>query len=316
MDGESRQIADGLLIVGSSTHSQEAVMIFVAGATGLLGMEIVRRLRARGESVRALVRESSDAGRVKELETMGAEIWRGDLKDPASLQGGLNGADTVVSTVTIITHAKPGDSFDATDEQGNINLLNEAVAAGARRFVFTSFDLDGTPKYPLSNAKRHVEAAIMESGIDYTIHRPSLFMQIWLSPMMFADPAAATAKVYGPGTTGIEYVSVGDVAEAMVQSIFDDSMKNRIVAYGGPEPVSQRRALEIFSEAYGKPFDAIDIPESDLERQWSAAEDPWQKTFAGLMLGVARGFGGGAGPASQYFPMKMTTVEEFVGRRG
>jgi NADH dehydrogenase len=279
-------------------------------------MEIVRRLRERGESVRALVRESSDPNKVSELENIGAEIWTGDLKDPASLQGGLNGADTVVSTVTVITHAKPGDSFDATDEQGNINLLNEAVAAGVQRFVFTSFDIDGMPEYPLSNAKRHVEQTIMDSGIDYTIHRPSLFMQVWLSPMMFADPAAGTAKVYGPGTAGIEYVSVGDVAEAMVQSIFDDSMKNRVVAYGGPEPVSQRRALEIFSNAFGKPFTPVDIPESDLEKQWQAAADPWQKTFAGLMLGVARGFGGGAGPASQYFPMKMTSVEEFVQRRG
>ena len=287
-------------------------MIFVAGATGALGMEIVRRLRERGEKVRALARTSSDPSRVAELEKMGAEIWRGDLKDPESLEGALKGADTVVSTVTVITHAKPGDSFEATDEHGNINLLRKAQSAGARRFVFVSFDVDGMPEYPLSNAKRHVEEAIKSSGIDYTIHRPSLFMQIWLSPMLFADPSTATAKVYGSGDNGIEYISVGDVAEAVVQSIFDDKMKNRAVAYGGPEPVSQRRALEIFNTAFGKTFSPTEIPESALENQWSAAADPWQKTFSGLMLGVARGFGGGAGPASQYFPMKMTTVEEVV----
>jgi hypothetical protein len=89
-------------------------------------------------------------------------------------------------------------------------------------------------------------------------------------------------------------------------------MKNRVVGYGGPEPVSQRRALEIFSEAFGKPFAPIDIPESELEKQWSAADNPWQKSLTGLMLGVARGFGGGSGPASQYFPMKMTTLKEFA----
>ena len=288
-------------------------MIFVAGATGVLGMEVVRRLRERGESVRALVRESSDAAKVAALEKMGAEIVRGDLKDAASLKNPLSGVDTVVSTVTAITTAKPGDSFDATDDQGNVNLLNQAVAAGARRFVFTSFDLDGgVAESPLVNAKRHAEEQIIGSGIDYTIHRPSLFMQIWLSPRLFADPATATAKVFGPGTTGIEYIAVNDVAEAIVQSIFDDAMRNRIVSYGGPEPVSQRRALEIFSEAFGKPFAPIDIPEFELEKQWSAAGDPWQKSLTGLMLGVARGFGGGNGPASRYFPMKMTTVQEFA----
>lgn len=287
-------------------------MIFVAGATGGLGMEIVRRLRERGESVRALVRTTSDAGRVGALEKMGAEIWRGDLKDAASLEGALNGVDTVVSTVTVITHAKPGDSFDATDEQGNINLLNEAKKAGVKRFVFASFDVDRMPEYPLSNAKRNAQEAIMKSGIDYTIHQPSLFMQVWLSPMLFADPATSTAKVYGDGTEGIEYVSIGDVAEAMVQSIFDDEMRNRVVAYGGPEPVSQKRALEIFNKSFGRTFTATEIPEAALEQQWKGAQDPWQKTFAGLMLGVARGFGGDTGPASQYFPMKMTTVEEVV----
>ena len=246
-------------------------MIFVAGATGILGMEIVRRLRQRGEKVRALVRTTSDATRVGDLEELGAEIWRGDLKDPASLEGALNGADAVVSTVTVITHAKPGDSFDATDGQGNINLLNEARKAGTKKFVFASFDIDGMPDYPLSNAKREAEEAIVNSGIDYVIHRPSLFMQVWLSPMLFADPATSTAKIYGPGTEGIEYVSVGDVAEAMVQSIFDDKMKNRAIAYGGPEPVSQRRALEIFNEAFGKPFSPVEIPEADLEKQWTAA---------------------------------------------
>jgi uncharacterized protein YbjT (DUF2867 family) len=285
-------------------------MIFVAGATGGLGTEIVRRLRDRGEKVRALVRTTSDANRVADLEKMGAEIWRGDLKDAASLEGALRDVDTVVSTVTVITHAKPGDSFDATDEQGTINILNEALKTDVKRFVFTSFDVDKMPEYPLSNAKRRVEEAIMKSGIDYTIHQPSLFMQVWLSPMLFADPATSTAKVYGDGNTGIEYVSIGDVAEAMVQSIFDDKMKNRVLTYGGPEPVSQKRALEIFNKAFGKTFTPTEIPESALEQQWKGAADPWQKTFSGLMLGVARGFGGGAGPASQYFPMKMKTVEE------
>src|SRR5512141_782392 len=144
-------------------------MILVAGSTGLLGMEIVRKLRGRGEPVRALVRESSDAGRVSALEKLGAEVVRGDLKDPASLKAAVTGVDTVVSTVTVITHAKEGDSFEATDDHGNVNLLNAAVAARVRRFVFVSFNVDGVPEAPLPDAKRHAEEAIRKSGIDYTI---------------------------------------------------------------------------------------------------------------------------------------------------
>ena len=51
-------------------------MILVAGATGVLGSEIVRRLRARGEKVRAFVRTTSAPEKVELLQQLGAEIAR------------------------------------------------------------------------------------------------------------------------------------------------------------------------------------------------------------------------------------------------
>jgi uncharacterized protein YbjT (DUF2867 family) len=60
--------------------TQEVVMILVAGATGVLGSEIVRRLLARGEKVRAMVRVTSAPEKVERLEKAGIEIVRADLK--------------------------------------------------------------------------------------------------------------------------------------------------------------------------------------------------------------------------------------------
>src|SRR5688500_2385767 len=121
-------------------------MVVVAGSTGVLGFEISRRLRERGQPVRALVRASSASERVTALRALGCDIAVGDVRGPGSLEAACASADVVISTVTAITTAKEGDSFAATDCAGNINLFNAAVAAGVQRFIFVSFDANGMPE--------------------------------------------------------------------------------------------------------------------------------------------------------------------------
>ncbi|MEU9669728.1 NAD(P)H-binding protein [Streptomyces bobili] len=72
--------------------------VLVVGATGSVGSKVVDELLARGKSVRALVRPTSDAGRI---ESRGVQIARGDMLDVDSLVAAMNGADAV-------SHAAPG----------------------------------------------------------------------------------------------------------------------------------------------------------------------------------------------------------------
>ena len=287
-------------------------MILVAGATGVLGSEIVRRLTARGEKVRAMVRTTSAPEKIERLKNFGAEIVRADVKDPASLQAAAAGVHAVISTITTILTSQPGDSFEATDGDGTKAVIDAAKQAGARKFVFVSFDTSKTAENPLSRAKRNAEEHLKKSGLDYTILHPTLFCESWLGPMLFADPVACTAKVYGRGTDKIRYVAVGDVAEFAVQSLSNPAARNAVIAVEGPEAISQRDAVGMFEEAYGRKFSVIEIPEAALEAQWSAAENPFDKTFSGLMLGVARGFFAGIQPPFEQFPIKMTSPREYV----
>ena len=289
-------------------------MILVAGGTGVLGSEIVRRLQARGEKVRTLVRDSSDPGKVTALEASGVEIIKGDLKDAATLREACKGVRTVISTVTSITTARDGDSFEATDANGTRNLVDAARACGAEQFVFVSFDTTKSPEAPLVAAKREVEEHLKRSGLTYTILQPSLFMESWLGPMLFADPEAGTAKIYGDGTQKMRYVAVADVAELAVQCVGNPAAGNAVIPFGGPDPISQRDAVKIFEEEFGKPFTVTEIPAHALEAQWKGAENPMEKTFASLMLGVARGFDAGMEPPFDKFPMQLTTPREFVRR--
>ena len=157
-------------------------MVLVAGSTGFLGREICRRLRARGVPVRALVRSSSDQTVVAALEALGANTVVGDAKDRASLDAACRGADTVISTVTTTRSRAPGDSLESADHEGQLALVDAAQAAGVQRFVFVSFSGGIAGDDALTAAKREVEARVRESGMTFTILRPSYFMEVWLGP--------------------------------------------------------------------------------------------------------------------------------------
>jgi uncharacterized protein YbjT (DUF2867 family) len=286
--------------------------VLVAGATGVLGQSIVRRLCDDGEAVTALVRVTSAPEKVAHFRELGAKVVHGDLKEPGSLATACIGADAVISTVSAIVTAQPGDSFAATDGAGTISLVDAAAAAGVQHFVFVSFDTRLLPECPLVLAKRSVEAHLARSGVTYSILHPSLFMEIWLGPMLFADPNAGTAKIYGGGDARLRYIAVSNVAELAVQSLTASAARNATIPFGGPDEVSQRDALRIFEEVYGKPFAVTEVAEEALETAWRATEDPFGKTFSALMLSVARGFDTGMQPPFESFPMHMVSVTDFV----
>jgi uncharacterized protein YbjT (DUF2867 family) len=290
------------------------LMILVAGATGALGGEICRRLTARRQQVRALVRTTSTPAKVTALEAAGCEIAEGDLKHGPSLDRACEDVDAVISTVSMIATAKPGDSFEATDERGTVNLIAAAKAANVDHFIYVSFDTDSVPDSPLRNAKAKVEDALRASSMTYTILQPSYFMETWLGPNLGVDPANARAQIFGSGDRKLDYVSLYDVAELAVQSLTNAAARNATIRFGGPQALTQREAIRAFEQAAGRTFQVQEIPEQALEAQYQGATDPVQRTFAALMLGAARGHEVPMGEVLERFPIKMTTVREFAER--
>jgi uncharacterized protein YbjT (DUF2867 family) len=291
-------------------------MILVAGSTGNLGTEIVRLLRERDASVRGLVRQTSAQEKVARLQELGAETVIGDLKDRASLDAACRGVKTVISTVSIIQTAQPGDSFSDTDAAGTISLIDAAREAGAEHFIFVSFDVERFPDTPLTDAKRAVEEHLRRGvgGIDYTILQPTPFMEIWLGPHLFGDLSAGEVKVYGQGSGSLPYVSMYDVAQVAVNAVYSPSARNRTITFGGPDLITQREVVQEFESAVGKPLIVTEVPEQVLEIQWQSAQNPFEKVFAGLMLGVAK-FDEKEPNADEHLPQNMMTVHEFAERR-
>jgi len=289
-------------------------VILVAGATGHLGAEVVRRLRQKGEKVRGLVRTTSAPEKILRLEEMGAERVTGDLRDRDSLDAACKGVSTVISTVTIIATAQAGDSFEDTDTAGTISLIEAAKAAGAKHFIFVSFDSLKFPDTPLTDAKHAVERHLLAGGIDYTILQPPPFMEVWLGPMLFGDLATGQVKIFGQGHGRVPYVSLNDVAEVVVRSATSPNARNKVIRFSGPDAVTQREAVKMFEEALGKSLNVTAVPEEALEAQWSTTQNPFEKTFAGLMLGIAR-LDTDTSPLQQEMMFEMATVRDFAKRR-
>src|SRR3954469_5208283 len=124
----------------------------VTGATGYLGVELVRELRRHGREVRALARSEASAERIAGL---GAEIAVGDVTDPDSLGPALGGVDRVFHLAGVVGHrARDEGRLMEVNVQGSANLLAAARDAGAGRGVYTSsvaaMGPAGNPGYPRS----------------------------------------------------------------------------------------------------------------------------------------------------------------------
>ena len=289
-------------------------MILVVGATGIVGGEICRRLAASGQPVRALVRESSAPDKVAALQALGVETVVGDLRDGASLDAACRGVSAVITTVSSMPFSYvPGQNdIASTDMAGTMRLVDAAVAAGAEHFTYTSFSSNLDIETPLTQAKRAVEHHLIDSGLDYTILRPSCFMEAWLSPMVGFDPANAKATIYGTGAEPVSWIAVGDVAEFAVRSIDAPAARNAALALGGPDALSPLEVVRIFEEIGGRPFETQHVPVEALQAQQEAATDPMAQTFPGLMRSVAAGDRIDMESLLRAIPVPMATVRDYA----
>lgn len=273
--------------------------ILVAGSTGFLGTEVCRQLAAQQKTVKALVRKSSDPARVQALSQLGVKRVVADLREPGSVAAALEGVDVVISTASSTLSQQPGDSIESVDRQGQLNLVAAAKDAGVQHFVFVSFP-QSAESFPLQDAKREVEKSIRESGMSYTILRPTVFMEVWLGPHLGFDAAGGKATIYGSGKNRISWISLQDVASFAVAAVDQPVAKNRTIDLGGPEALSPLEVVRLFEQRSGRSFELQFVPEEALRAQMQGPADPLQRSFAALMLFYAAG---------NEIPMEQTAAE-------
>ena len=233
-------------------------MILVVGATGRLGGRIAQRLLSDGRRVRVLVRPESDH---QGLVQAGAEPVMGDLKDPASLRSACDGIEAIVTTANAAGRGGD-DTLQSVDDEGNENLIEAAVKARVKRFVFTSvLGSDPDSPAPLLRAKGLTEERLRASGITFTITQADVHMDMMI-PLVVELPISRgnPVRVVGEGLRTHSFVAQQDVAAISVAALDHPAAEDQVLPIGGPEPISWRDIVRSFEQESGQPIRLESLP--------------------------------------------------------
>ena len=263
-------------------------MNLVVGATGNGGGAVCELLRSRDKPVRAMVRATSDSERVRRLEQLGAEVVRGELRDPGSLARACDGVATVVSGATTIGSLGT-DPISAVDRDGQLSLVDAARNAGVDHFIYVSYTRRVDTDDPLTQAKRAVEERLRTSGMAFTILRPSYFMEMWLGPALGWDLAGGNARVLGGGEQRVSWISAHDVAAALDACVDNPDARGETIELGGPEALSPLEVVRLAESIANRQLEVEHVPVEALEQQASESAGSDASIFPSLMLCQTRG---------------------------
>jgi uncharacterized protein YbjT (DUF2867 family) len=288
-------------------------MILVVGATGMLGLEICRRLREEGRAVRGLVRPGSP--REPLLRELGVEIHHGDLRAPPTVGPACDGVTTVVSTATAMGAKERGLTLRSVDRDGQLALVELARLRGVSAFVYLSASPNLRRSAPLIRYKREVERAVRTSGMRWTIVQPSAFMDVWFSKLLGWDHVTGRATIFGPGTAPVSWICVADVALHVRAAIDDQRVANVEVPLGGPEPLSAREVVKIFEQLSGRPYSVIRVPRAVLGVAAPVAAAFDEAVASGMSLGAQTSRGDVIdSPLQRELDLPLTSVRDYATR--
>jgi uncharacterized protein YbjT (DUF2867 family) len=227
--------------------------ILVAGATGYLGGFVARELKARGYFVRALVRSPK---KLDQLWDSTDEIVRAEVTRPDTLEHICDGIDVVFSSIGI-TGQKDGLTFRDVDYQGNKNLLEVALQAGVRKFVYVSaFNGPNLRHLDIGAAHEDFVDELKESGIEYAVLRPTGYF----SDMGEILEMARKGRVWliGSGKYRVNPIHGADLGVACADAVGGYDIE---IDVGGPQAMTWNEVATLAFEVLGRPARVIHIPE-------------------------------------------------------
>lgn len=301
--------------------------VLVVGNTGPVGLgrAICERLANNQHisEVVALYRESARQNPEKaeyfaQLDTAGVTYREGDLKHMGDMLTACENIDVVITTATITSSRLEDDTVQSVDLDGQTNLLNAAKQQGVKHFIYTSYSKNTQEFSPcaLTAAKLVMEKQIIDSGLRYTILRPSYFTECWLSPRFGFDIQERTARFFGDGTQPVSYITTGNVADFAVSAITNTHAHNQILELGGPDAIAPLDMVSLCQKHGSGEFTIDFIPMDALEAQKDNASkegDTLTESLTALAIALAKGDPIPMQQTQQLFPeVTLESVEHHI----
>lgn len=239
--------------------------VLITGATGFVGREIVRQLRAAGHTIRILAR-SPLSPRVQEaVSRWEVEAHPGDVVETATLEGALKGMDAAIHLVGIISEV--GEStFENVHTGGTRNMVAAAQQAGVRRFIHMSAlgtRPDAASRY--HQTKWAAEELVRHSGLQFTIFRPSLIygpQDQFINLFARIIRLSPVVPVLGNPRARFQPVPVEAVAAAFAGSLGKPQSVGQSYDLCGPEALTLSEIVDRIQAVLGKRRLKLQVPQS------------------------------------------------------
>ncbi len=248
----------------------ETKPVTVFGGSGFLGRQIVKCLAEAGYGVRVVVRHPDRATFLTEFSADGRmELIQADVWNEATVARAVEGSASVVNTVGHYVE-KGGATFDRVHGQGALHVARQAKQAGAERLVHISgVGADPGSPSPYVRARGIGETLVKDAFDDVTILRPSVIFgpgDSFLNTLARMTQRSPIMPLFGTGSTRLQPVFVGNVAEACIRVLADPSTRGRVYELGGPRIYAYKELVRLVRDRVAGralmvpcPFPAWDI---------------------------------------------------------
>ncbi|MFW6096637.1 MAG: SDR family oxidoreductase [Chloroflexota bacterium] len=222
-------------------------MILVSGAAGKTGLAVIAALAARGEVVRAFVKNRRQTEAIHDAGAFG--VVYGDMGDLSAWEKAMDG-------IRALYHIGP--NMHEEEEQFGLNALQAARKTQLEQFVYHSVLHPQTEAMPHHWHKLRVEEKILESGLSFTILQPAAYMQNisggWQHIVEKGD-----YRVPYPVTTRLSLVHLADVAQVAARVLTEAGHAGATYELVGTDPLAQTEVADQIAAALGYEVRAEEI---------------------------------------------------------
>lgn len=228
-------------------------MILVTGGNGYVGSRLVARLVAEGERPRALVRNEASAR--QSLPAEGVDVVVGDTTRPATLDGALAGAETIIHTAFITADRKqgPNANYYTTNVEGTANLVAAAKRVGARRIIVLT-GLGTRPANPGSYMQGRYLALqeVERSGLAWSVLGPSVLFgphAAFFKGLADLIQQVPVVPMIGSGNRQFQPIYVEDVVTCLLKMAREpEQYDGKSIDVGGPDIFTYAQILDMLME--------------------------------------------------------------------
>lgn len=255
----------------AATNSPRTVpKILAVGAAGASAGMVIPELAKRGAHVRGLIRDPKQTAAVRNLGA--AETAVGDLSDRRSMDAALEGMDSMF-------YIAP--AFMPDEAEIGVSVVAAAVRAGVRRVVFSSVIDPSISELVNHSAKAPVEEAIIESGMEYALLQPALFIQGIARSWQNVLETGVFAEPWSPDTR-FARVDYREVAEVAAIALTEDRLLYGTYQLCSEGNLNRHEVAELMSEVLGRHIEAarVGAPSDNSTGNGVPAASPMEKMFA------------------------------------